>query len=169
MEIGGGVKRFLSKLLNLSEKGIIAKYQRRLRIYEYHLNTGHRVRSALYHAKVNHIGLRYGLLIGPNVCGKGLMIMHLGSILVNGDAHIGKNCKLHINVAIVGGGTDKGSPYLGNNIVVGVGATLLGGIKIANGVGIGAGAVVNKDVTEENIAVAGVPAHKISDNGSDKW
>lgn len=39
----------LLSIFNLSEKGIIWKYQRRLRIYEYHLNTKHRLRAFIYH------------------------------------------------------------------------------------------------------------------------
>ena len=164
-----GRRRTLRALFGMSEKAIIFKYQMNLRRYEYHLNTGHKVRSVYYHAKANRLGFKYGLHIGPNVCGKGLMIMHLGSVLINGDARIGRNCKIHINVAIVGGGTDKGAPYLGDGVTIGVGATLLGGIRIADGVGVGAGAVVNKSFDEPGIAIAGVPARKISNNGSAKW
>ena len=111
----------------------------------------------------------YGLHISPNTCSKGLRIMHLGSILINGDAHVGKDCRFHINTALVAGGTNGDAPYLGDDIVLGVGSTVLGNVRIANGVAIGAGAVVNKDVLEEGIAVAGVPAHKISNNGTATW
>lgn len=53
--------------------------------------------------------------------------------------------------------------------MVGVGAIILGDVTIADGVAIGANAVVNKSVTEENIAVAGVSAKKISNNGRAEW
>lgn len=59
-------------------------------------------------------------------------------------------------------------PKLGNGIVVEVGAVVVGGY-IANNVAIGANAVVCTDVTEENIAVAGIPAKKISNNGRLEW
>ena len=40
---------------------------------------------------------------------------------------------------------------------------------VAKGIAIGANAVVNKSIEEEYIAVAGVPAKKVSNNGSNKW
>ena len=67
------------------------------------------------------------------------------------------------------GGNNGYAPVLGDNIVVGYGAVILGNTHVANGVAIGANAVVNKDVLEENIAVAGVPARKISNNGRNTW
>ena len=45
----------------------------------------------------------------------------------------------------------------------------MGGIRIADGVCIGANAVVIKDILEPNITVGGIPARKISDNNSDKY
>ena len=95
--------------------------------------------------------------------------MHIGPILVNGNSKIGENCVLHINTGLVAGGRTDEAPTLGNNVIVGIGAVLLGGIKIADNVAIGANSVVNKDVLEEGIAVAGVPAKKISNNGSQTW
>lgn len=49
------------------------------------------------------------------------------------------------------------------------GATILGNVWIANGITIGANALVNKNFDEEKIAIAGVPAKKISDNGRWQW
>lgn len=95
--------------------------------------------------------------------------MHLGPILVNGNVKVGKNCSLHINTSIVADGLDSSTPIIGDDVVIGVGAVVLGGVSIANYTAIGANAVVNKDVIEENIAVAGVPAKKISNNGSKEW
>ena len=46
---------------------------------------------------------------------------------------------------------------------------VLGNVTVADNVAIGANAVVNRDVLEENIAVAGVPAKKISNNGAIAW
>lgn len=95
--------------------------------------------------------------------------MHVGPILINDKAVIGKNCSLHINTAIVAGGTNNEVPVIGEGVVVGVGAVILGGVTIANNIAIGANAVVNKSFIEENIAIAGVPAKKVSNNGSLEW
>lgn len=112
---------------------------------------------------------KYGLHIEINVCKKGLKIMHLGSIITNSNVRIGENCSIHINTAFVAQGVNDSTPTIGDNVVVGVGATILGGITIANGIAIGANSLVNKSFTEENIAVAGVPAKKVSNNGKLKW
>ena len=95
--------------------------------------------------------------------------MHLGSILTNSRVKVGENCTIHINTALVAQGTNSGVPTLGNNIVIGVGVTILGDVRIANGIAIGANAVVNKSFIEENIAIAGCPAKKISNNGDSTW
>ena len=95
--------------------------------------------------------------------------MHLGSILINENAVVGKNCSFHINTALVAGGRDGGSPVLDDGVVLGVGAVVLGGVHIAENVAIGANAVVNKSFEEADIAIAGVPARKISSNGRTSW
>lgn len=90
--------------------------------------------------------------------------MHLGPILTNGNVKIGKDCALHINTSFVAQGASSGAPQLGD----GVGSVVLG-VYVANNVAIGANALVNKNVEEENIAIAGVPARKVSNNGRLGW
>jgi serine O-acetyltransferase len=55
-------------------------------------------------------------------------------------------------------------PIIGNNVSIAAGAKIFGKIVIADGIYIGANAVVNKSFTESGIAIAGVPARKIKDN-----
>lgn len=93
----------------------------------------------------------------------------MGSILINDRASIGKDASLHINTAIVAGGTDHNAPQIGNGVVVGVGAVILGDITVADRTAIGANAVVNKSVAEEDVTVAGVPARIIGHGGSSAW
>ena len=59
-----------------------------------------------------------------------------------------------------------GAPTLGNRVWVGSGAKIIGPIKIADDVVIGANAVVCKDITEPNTTWVGAPAKKVSDTGS---
>jgi serine O-acetyltransferase len=151
----------------LTEQDAIWKYQRRLRITEYHQNTGHKIRYAVSRILLHRMQFRYGMKVKLNSCGKGLKIMHLGSILTNGD--LGEDCSLHVNVSIVSGGRDTGTPVIGNGNVVGVGAVIVGSVTLGNGIAIGANAVVTKSFEEDNIAIAGVPAKKISDNGANTW
>lgn len=154
---------------SIYEADVLRRHIILLRTAEYHINTGHKLRGLWYKLRLARLQTRHSLHIALNTCGKGLRIMHLGPISINGKSTLGENCALHINTAIVAGGTSNDAPVLGNGIVVGVGAVILGGVHIADNVAIGANAVVNKDVTEENIAVAGVPARKISDRGRLEW
>jgi len=63
-------------------------------------------------------------------------------------------------------GNNYKAPQLGNNVFIGPGAKILGKVKIADGIAIGANAVVTKSFLEPNITIAGVPAKKISEEGS---
>ena len=152
-------------LIELGERRILWKYNYILRHAEYHYNAKNRVRYLLYRMRLARLQCKYGVHIPINTCGKGLKIMHLGSILVNSNARIGENCTFHINTSIVAGGKNDDVPQLGNDIRICVGAVLLGGIKISDKCIIGANSVVNKSFEEEDITIAGVPARKISDRG----
>lgn len=76
---------------------------------------------------------------------------------------------MHMNAALVAGGTSDAAPVLGKGVVVGIGAVVVVGISVADDTAIGANAVVNRSVVEENTAVAGVPVKKISNNGRLSW
>jgi len=81
---------------------------------------------------------------------------------------VGENCRIHHGVTI---GTDlvrEGLPTLGNNVVISTGVVIVGPISIADGIAIGANSYVNKSFDEPNIAIAGCPAKKISNKGSEK-
>ena len=95
--------------------------------------------------------------------------MHVGPILMNGNVQVGEDCTFHINTALVAGGTNDEVPTLGNGVIMGIGSVAVGGVAIADYVAIGANAVVNKSIDESNVTVAGIPAKKISDHGSEKW
>lgn len=111
--------------------------------------------------------IKYGFMIPINTFGKGLSIAHIGPIVVNGDAKIGENCRIHVDVNI---GTQAGfgglAPTIGNNVYIGPGAKLFGKIIIGDNIAIGANSVVNKSFLEEGITIAGIPAKKISNKGS---
>lgn len=160
----GGVKRLLG-----SESAIIWSWQKRLRKTEYYFNTGKKIRYNLSKVLLKWMSNKYGLHIGLNVFDKGLHVMHLGSILTNGRVRVGRDCAIHINTALVAQGVSNDTPILGNNIVIGVGATILGGVALADGIAVGANALVNKSFDEPDIAIAGVPAKKISENGKNNW
>ena len=113
-----------------------------------------------YRGRKNRLGSRLGFIISAGCFGEGLQIWHYGSIIVNPEARIGRNCQIHGNCCIGNIRSDsQDSPVIGDNVDIGQGAQILGGIRIADGVRIGAGAVVIKDVLEPGVTVVGVPAH----------
>lgn len=90
--------------------------------------------------------------------GDGLRIEHFGPIIVNGYSKIGKNCILRHGVTIGIKSVDNiEAPTIGDNVDIGCGAVILGGIRIGNNVKIGANSVVLNDVPDNAIAV-GIPA-----------
>lgn len=90
--------------------------------------------------------------------GPGLYIGHVGSIIIHPQAEIGKNLNIGPGVVIGEKGVGKGGvPTIGNDVYIGVGAKIIGDIKIGNNVKVGANAVVIKDAPD-NATVGGVPA-----------
>lgn len=155
--------------LQIRENEILYKHMRLLRYAEYHKNTCHTLLFKIAFFRLLRFQNRYSLHIPLNSCGRGFKIMHLGPVLMNGKATVGEDCTLHTGTAIVAGGTDDEAPSLGNHVVVGVGAKIVGGVTIADYVAVGANAVVTHDVLEESVTVAGVPAKIISNNGTREW
>lgn len=95
--------------------------------------------------------------------GKRLFIDHGMGIVIGETTTIGNNCTIYHGVTLGGTGKDKYKrhPDLGNNVIVGCGAKVLGPIKIGNNVKIGANAVVLKEVPD-NSTVVGVPGKIIN-------
>lgn len=98
--------------------------------------------------------------------GRGLFIDHGMSTVIGETAEIGANCTLYQGVTLGGTGkqTGKRHPTLGNNVVVGVGASILGSITIGDDALVGAGSVVLKPVAPET-TVVGVPARVVRHQG----
>ena len=99
--------------------------------------------------------------------GSGLFLEHLSDIFINGRAVIGKNCNIANGVTIgqTNRGPRKGYPTVGDNVFIGPGAKILGGVRVGNNVTIGANCVVVKDVPD-NAVVAAAPGEVISYRGS---
>ena len=160
---------FFNRLFSITEMAILRKHQILLRKTEFYYNTNHHILYHIYRIRLFRIQNKYLMRIPINTCGKGLYLPHLGSRLINGSAKLGRDCILHVNTCIVAGGIGNGVPSIGNNVALGVGAVVLGDIHVADGVAIGANAVVNRSVEENNITVAGVPAKKISNHSREDW
>ncbi len=98
--------------------------------------------------------------------GKGIMIDHSHAIVIGETAVVGDNVSLLHGVTLGGTGKETGDrhPKVGNNVLIGAGAKVLGNISIGDCSRIGAGSVVLKDVPP-NVTVAGVPAQVIGPAG----
>ncbi len=108
-----------------------------------------------------------GVEIHPGArIGKGLFIDHGMGVVIGETAVLGDNVTLFQGVTLGGTGKKKGKrhPTLGNNVVVGAGANVLGDIHIGDNVIVGANAVVVRDVPA-NSTVVGVPGRIASREG----
>lgn len=108
-----------------------------------------------------------GIEIHPGAeIGKGLFIDHGMGVVIGETTIIGDNCLLYQGVTLGGTGKDKGKrhPTLGNNVMVGAGAKVLGPIEIGDNVKVAANAVVLKDIPK-NCTAVGVPARVAVING----
>ena len=99
--------------------------------------------------------------------GRRLFIDHGTGVVIGETAVVGDDCTIYQGVTLGGTGKDKGKrhPTLGNNVMVGSGAKVLGPITIGNNVRIAAGAVVLDDIPD-NCTAVGVPARVVRRNGA---
>ncbi|MFH1775652.1 MAG: serine O-acetyltransferase [Chloroflexota bacterium] len=138
----------------------------------FHARQFHRLAHTLYrwHVPVlprliSHISRFFtGIEIHPGAkIGKGLFIDHGMGVVIGETSEIGENVTIYQGVTL--GGTSlkktKRHPTLGNNVVVGVGAKLIGAITIGDNTKIGAGSVVISSAPA-NATVIGVPGRVVA-------
>ncbi|MEN8205694.1 MAG: serine O-acetyltransferase [Pseudomonadota bacterium] len=104
-----------------------------------------------------------GIEIHPGaVIGRRFFIDHGMGVVIGETTEIGDDCTLYHGVTLGGTSWDKGKrhPTLGNNVVIGAGAKVLGPIEIGDGVRIGSNAVVLKGVSAD-MTVVGVPGRLV--------
>jgi cysteinyl-tRNA synthetase len=127
----------------------------------------HRITHSLWELKIpviprllSHIARLFtGIEIHPAAkIGAGFFIDHGMGVVIGETTEIGEDCLLYQGVTLGGTGKEKGKrhPTLGNHVVVGGGAKVLGPIRIGDYVKIGANSVILKDVPDYSIVV-GVP------------
>jgi serine O-acetyltransferase len=138
----------------------IVQFQRLLRHVEYLDGRGGAfgILRLIQRWRLNQLALTLGFSIPRHVFGPGLSLAHYGSIVVNGNARVGRNARIHSDVNI--GELDGKAPRIGDDVYISPGAKLFGGITVGDRVIIGANAVVNRDVAADKV-VAGIPAREI--------
>ena len=141
----------------------------------FHALMAYRVSHAL-HEKEHYFAARAvsqaarcvtGIEIHPGATiGKGLVIDHGMGVVIGETAEIGDNCTLYQGVTLGGTGKDVGKrhPTLGDNVLVGSGAKVLGPFKIGSGAKIASNAVVLEEIPENATAV-GIPAKVVRRKG----
>ncbi len=145
----------------------------------FHARQFHRLAHSLYKRRIpvlprviSHVSrFLTGIEVHPGAeIGEGLFIDHGMGTVIGETAKIGDNCHLHQGVTLGGTSTkrERRHPTLGNNVVVGAGAELIGSIHVGENARIGAGSVVVTNVPA-NATVVGVPGHVVAfyDPGDD--
>ena len=140
-----------------------------------HARLAHRLAHALYEkgytmparAVSQSAKMVTGIEIHPGASiGRGLVIDHGSGVVIGETAVIGDNCTLYQGVTLGGTGKDVGKrhPTLGNNVMVGAGAKILGPMTIGDNAKIAAGAVVLHEIPANGTAV-GIPARVVRVGG----
>ncbi|MDR1674212.1 MAG: serine O-acetyltransferase, partial [Oscillospiraceae bacterium] len=98
--------------------------------------------------------------------GRNLFIDHGMGVVIGETAEVGDNCVIYQGVTLGGTGKEKGKrhPTLGNNVMVGAGAKVLGPLTVGDNVKIAANAVVLQEIPPNSTAV-GVPAKIVKRDG----
>ncbi len=160
------IKEFIEDAKNIKEKDPACKNIIEVIILYpgFHILVSYRLSHFLYKHKfyflarlISQIGRFFtGIEIHPGAkIGKKLFIDHGMGVVIGETATIGDNCTIYHNVTLGGTGKDKFKrhPDIGNNVLIGAGAQILGPIKIGDNAKIGANATVLKDVPKNTTVV----------------
>jgi serine O-acetyltransferase len=141
-------------------------FQRLLRKMEYLTNVKsegiiNKIINLYFKRKFRELSLKLGFTIPVNVFGQGLSIVHYGAIVVNSNARIGVNCRIHVDTNIGASGGSNKAPKIGDNVYIAPGVKIFGDVEIGSNNAIGANSVVNKSFEASGLLIAGVPARII--------
>jgi len=97
--------------------------------------------------------------------GKNMFIDHGHGVVIGETSEIGDNVLIYHGVTLGGNSLNKGKrhPTVGNNVIIGAGAKILGPLHIGDSARVGANAVVTKNINA-NSTVMGIPAKEITKN-----
>ena len=149
--------------------GGVPTFQKYFRLYQVTINPiCKKLYRVLYHifAGKNHIEIPRETKIGA-----GLYIGHPFCITINSKAIIGCNCNIHKGVTIgqENRGRRKGTPVIGNEVWIGINATIVGAVKIGNDVMIAPNSFVNFDVPDHSIVFGNPAVVKHCDNATEGY
>lgn len=153
-------QRLLQPLLNYKGFQAIQAY----RVSHWLWTNGRNDVALFFQMRISEV---FGIDIHPAAkIGKGLMVDHAHSLVIGETAVIGDNVSMLHSVTLGGTGNEDGDrhPKIGNGVLIGAGAKVLGNIEIGECSRIAAGSVVLHDVPVRK-TVAGVPAKIVGDSG----
>lgn len=159
----------MNKLLELDKKRYVGKMPKFQKLYRktqaakfYLVKMFYKILFKMAKNR-NHIELSDKTLIGA-----GLYIGHPYGITINEKAIIGENANIHKGVTIgqENRGIRKGTPIIGNNVCIGINATIVGAIHIGDDVLIAPNSYVNCDVPEHSVVIGNPCVIKPCDNAT---
>ena len=112
----------------------------------------------------NPVRMITGIEIYPRtVIGENLYIKHFGGIFIHPRSKIGNNCLIFNDVTIGSNFEETAFPVIGDNVTIGVGAKIIGGIHVGNNAIVGANAVVVKDVPDGAVVFGNPASFKLNE------
>lgn len=162
-----GVKKlFVNRIINHIDYKIFKMlvYSQK---YRYYKDLFKQEKKIIHFLKYVYFGRKYYKYSGLTNCeiycefGENVKLFH-GGIVINDRAVIGNNVKFHGNNCVGNNGQNNNAPYIGNNVDIGFGAIIIGDVKLADNIIVGANSIVTKSFNENGITIAGCPAKKIS-------
>lgn len=137
------------------------------RVAHYLWNRGQRDLAYFFQMRISEI---FGVDIHPGaIIGKGIMIDHAHSVVIGETAVVGDNVSMLHSVTLGGTGKEEEDrhPKIGDGVLIGAGAKVLGNIKVGHCSRIAAGSVVLEDVPPCK-TVAGIPARIVGEAGCEQ-
>ena len=129
-----------------------------MKAFHYYLRkaqtSNNRILAMYYRWQFRRLALKHGIEISCNTkIGKGLYLGHPYNITVNPNAVLGNNINLHkcVTIGQENRGKRKGVPTIGDNVWIGVNATVVGNIKIGTDVLIAPNSYVNCDIPDHSV------------------
>ena len=156
---GRGVKKYYRMLTHnpLYQRGRYIIICRKLGFYSSRTGLLYKVLTIIYQRRKNIIGEKIHIELGTNNFGRRLRIYH-NDIIVNAGAVIGDDCELYGNNCIGNKGSNSPAltaPVLGKSVSLGVGASIVGPVNVADGIKISGLSFVNKDLNCPNSLYGG--------------
>lgn len=124
-------------------------------------NTKNRFIKSIRKIILNKLAFKIGIEVEPGILDESTIIYHQ-NIVINSYAKIGKNVRFHGNNCVGNNGKTLDAPVIGDNVDIGFGAVIIGGVNIPNNCKIGANAVVISSFYEEGLTIVGNPAHAVT-------